>query len=309
MQLREDAVAPRPLGLRARDHRGRERRGRALRQRGGGLRAPRLRLHRARAARGPRRAEGGARGQAAGAGLARRHPRRPALPHHPLRRAQHARGDGARPAASAATPTWRSPTTPPATASATTSPPSGSGSGSTRSRDWNKGKRGFRLLAGSEVNIGLDGSLDYSDDVLAALDWVVASVHTSFAISEKEMTARVLAAIENPLRRLHRPPHRPPDRPPRALRHRRRGGGRGGGAHRHDDRDQRQPQPPRPLRAPRPRGRRAGVTIVLDSDAHGVDTLDNMRYAVATARRAWLTAAGRRQHDAVGASSRSCASA
>ena len=64
--------------------------------------------------------------------------------------------------------------------------------------DWNKGKRGFRLLAGSEVNIGLDGSLDYSEDVLAALDWVVASVHTSFAISEKEMTARVLAAIENP---------------------------------------------------------------------------------------------------------------
>ena len=65
-------------------------------------------------------------------------------------------------------------------------------------RAWNKGKRGFRLLAGSEVNIGLDGALDYPDDLVAALDWVVASVHTSFAISEKEMTARVLAAIENP---------------------------------------------------------------------------------------------------------------
>ena len=35
----------------------------------------------------------------------------------------------------------------------------------------------------------------------------------------------------------------------------------------------------------------AGVTIVLNTDAHGVDTLDNMAYAVATARRAWLTAA------------------
>ena len=34
----------------------------------------------------------------------------------------------------------------------------------------------------------------------------------------------------------------------------------------------------------------AGVTIVLNTDAHGVDTLDNMAYAVATARRAWLTA-------------------
>ena len=34
----------------------------------------------------------------------------------------------------------------------------------------------------------------------------------------------------------------------------------------------------------------AGVKIVLNTDAHGVDTLDNMAYAVATARRAWLTA-------------------
>ena len=58
--------------------------------------------------------------------------------------------------------------------------------------------RGFRLLAGSEVNIGLDGSLDYPDELLAELDWVVASVHTSFSISEKAMTERVLAAIENP---------------------------------------------------------------------------------------------------------------
>src|SRR6185436_20433720 len=63
---------------------------------------------------------------------------------------------------------------------------------------WNDGKRGFRLLAGSEVNIGLDGELDYPEDLLEALDWVVASVHTSFAISEKAMTERVLAAIENP---------------------------------------------------------------------------------------------------------------
>ena len=40
----------------------------------------------------------------------------------------------------------------------------------------------------------------------------------------------------------------------------------------------------------------AGVTIVLNTDAHGVETLDNMAYAVATARRAWLTAADSRQH-------------
>ena len=40
----------------------------------------------------------------------------------------------------------------------------------------------------------------------------------------------------------------------------------------------------------------AGATIVLNTDAHGVDTLDNIAYAVATARRAWLTAEGHRQH-------------
>jgi DNA polymerase (family 10) len=67
-------------------------------------------------------------------------------------------------------------------------------------REWNRGKRGFRLLAGSEINIGLDGSLDYPDDLVAALDWVVASVHTSFSISEEAMTERVIAAIEKELR-------------------------------------------------------------------------------------------------------------
>ncbi len=123
-------------------------------------------------------------------------------------------------------------------------------------KEWNEGKRDFHLLAGSEINIGLDGGLDYPDDLVEALDWVVASVHTSFSISPKEMTARVLEAIENPQVELHRPSHRTPDRPPRALRHRRRGGGRGRRPHRHDDRDQRQPQPPRPLRPPRPPRRR-----------------------------------------------------
>ncbi|MDX6590592.1 MAG: polymerase, partial [Solirubrobacterales bacterium] len=65
-------------------------------------------------------------------------------------------------------------------------------------REWNRGVRGFHLLAGSEVNIGLDGSLDYPENVVEALDWVVASVHTSFSIDERSMTERVVAAIENP---------------------------------------------------------------------------------------------------------------
>ncbi len=56
----------------------------------------------------------------------------------------------------------------------------------------------FRLFAGSEVDILKDGSLDYADDLLAELDYVVASVHNAFSLSEKEMTKRILRAVENP---------------------------------------------------------------------------------------------------------------
>ena len=58
---------------------------------------------------------------------------------------------------------------------------------------------GIELLAGSEVNILPDGSLDYEDELLAQLDWVIASVHTSFAMGEQAMTERMIAAIEHPL--------------------------------------------------------------------------------------------------------------
>ena len=54
------------------------------------------------------------------------------------------------------------------------------------------------MLAGSEVNIQLDGSLDYDDELLAELDWVIASVHTSFRMGEKRMTERMTAAMEHP---------------------------------------------------------------------------------------------------------------
>src|SRR3954467_5308566 len=57
---------------------------------------------------------------------------------------------------------------------------------------------GFEVLAGSEVNILPDGTLDYDDELLAKLDWVIASVHTSFSMSEKEMTDRMIRAIDHP---------------------------------------------------------------------------------------------------------------
>lgn len=54
------------------------------------------------------------------------------------------------------------------------------------------------LYAGNEVDILRDGSLDFDNSILAELDYVVASVHASFNLSEKEMTARLIKAMENP---------------------------------------------------------------------------------------------------------------
>ncbi|HMI81750.1 MAG TPA: DNA polymerase/3'-5' exonuclease PolX [Solirubrobacterales bacterium] len=158
-------------------------------------------------------------------------------------------------------------------------------------RAWNKGKRGFRLLAGSEINIGLDGSLDYPDDLVAALDWVVASVHTSFSVSKQQMTERVLTAIENPDvdcighltgRLIGRREPYAIDVEAIAEAAARTGTmiEINGNPNRRDLSD---------LHARL--AVEAGVKIVLNTDAHGVDTLDNMAYAVATARRAWLTPA------------------
>ena len=58
--------------------------------------------------------------------------------------------------------------------------------------------RGFTLLAGAEVNINRDGSLDIADEVLAELDVVGIAVHSHFNLSREEMTRRILRAMENP---------------------------------------------------------------------------------------------------------------
>jgi DNA polymerase (family 10) len=57
---------------------------------------------------------------------------------------------------------------------------------------------GFHVFAGSEVDILRDGRLDFDDDLLDELDYVVASVHNAFQLPEAEMTARIMQAIENP---------------------------------------------------------------------------------------------------------------
>jgi DNA polymerase (family 10) len=158
---------------------------------------------------------------------------------------------------------------------------------------WNEenATRSFRLLVGSEINIGLDGTLDYPDDLVAALDWAVASVHTSFNVSEKEMTERLLGAIGHPSvdcighltgRLIGR--REPYGIDVEAVAE---AAARSGTMIEINGNPNRRDLSDRHARL----AADAGVTIVLNTDAHGVDTLDNMRYAVATARRAWLTKA------------------
>jgi DNA polymerase (family 10) len=65
-------------------------------------------------------------------------------------------------------------------------------------RELNRGFTGFRLFAGSEVDILKDGSLDFDDGILARLDYCVASVHNQFHLPDAEMTRRICRAMENP---------------------------------------------------------------------------------------------------------------
>jgi DNA polymerase (family 10) len=64
-------------------------------------------------------------------------------------------------------------------------------------RELNKKFNGFRLFAGVECDILRDGSLDFPDEVLSQLDYVVVSVHSVFNLSEADMTRRVIRAMEN----------------------------------------------------------------------------------------------------------------
>jgi len=158
-------------------------------------------------------------------------------------------------------------------------------------REANARIEGLRLLAGSEVNVLPDGSLDYEDELLGELDWVIASVHTAFGMTERAMTERMIAAIEHPLvdaighptgRLIER---RAPyaidleavfDAAARARTMLE--------INANPDRRDLADTNARAAVA-------AGVRIVIDSDAHRVRTLQNMRWGVATARRAWLTRA------------------
>jgi DNA polymerase (family X) len=150
---------------------------------------------------------------------------------------------------------------------------------------------GIELLAGSEVNILPDGSLDYDDELLGRLDWVIASAHTSFGMDERAMTERLIAAIEHPLVDAigHPTGRKIEQRAPYALDLEAvfAAAARTGTFLEINANPDRRDLSDLNARA----AARAGVMLLIDSDAHRTRTLANMRWGIGTARRAWLTAA------------------
>jgi DNA polymerase (family 10) len=147
----------------------------------------------------------------------------------------------------------------------------------------------FRILHGTEMEIRADATLDYPDELLAGFDLVVASVHTARGQSTDQLTRRTLAAIENPhVDVIAHPTGRIVNRRdpialdwPRVFKAAARTGTalEMNGSPRLDLDDA----------LARAAGQ-AGVRLTLASDAHRTEELDQLRYAVSMARRAWLTA-------------------
>jgi DNA polymerase (family 10) len=152
----------------------------------------------------------------------------------------------------------------------------------------NRKLRGFRVLAGCEVDILGDGRLDFPDEILRRLDIVLVSVHSRFKMSRDEMTARIVRAVSHPLVHILAHPT-----------------GRLIGERAAYEVDMeavlaaaRQAGTAVEINASPSRldlndhhARRAkdlGIPVVINTDAHRIGQLDYMRFGVSVARRAWL---------------------
>lgn len=146
----------------------------------------------------------------------------------------------------------------------------------------------FWLMAGVEVDIMKDGSLDIDEDVLAELDWVTASIHYNFNLSEQEMTERLLAAVHSGV--VHAIGH------PFARQF-----GRRDPMQFNVDKVfeacaeknvcleiNSQPERLDLLDVYCRKARDTGIKIVIDTDAHNTDDLDFIEFGIGIARRGWL---------------------
>ncbi len=153
----------------------------------------------------------------------------------------------------------------------------------------NSSQDGIRVLFGYEVNILVDGKLSLTDDVLEKLDYVVASVHTAFEQSRDVATQRLLCAIRNPLVTVigHPSGRLLNERQPLDLDWDR----VFDACVEHQKILEINSQPNR-LDLPDDlvyTAQKKGISFLISSDAHSVDSLDYMKYGINTARRGWLT--------------------
>jgi DNA polymerase (family 10) len=146
----------------------------------------------------------------------------------------------------------------------------------------------IRVLAGAEVDIRQDGTLDYSDDLLSQLDFVVASLHSGFRQNRAELTSRVIRAMQNPhVRVIGHPTGRLlTDRDPYEL---------------DFDMVMREAARTRTCLEVNSnfhrldlsdvlcrKARDMNVRLIISTDSHSYDDLLNLPYGVATAQRGWI---------------------
>jgi DNA polymerase (family 10) len=147
----------------------------------------------------------------------------------------------------------------------------------------------IRVLPGIEVDILADGAIDLEDSTLAQMDVVVASVHSHFAQPLEEMTARVLRALENPHVQIlgHPTGRKVLSREAYAIDIDRilRRAAELGVAVEHNASPARSDLNDLNLRL----AKEHGCKIVVDTDAHATEELDQMRYGITQLRRAWLS--------------------
>lgn len=156
-------------------------------------------------------------------------------------------------------------------------------------READKKVDGIRIYAGAEVEIGTDGSLEFDEEKLEQLDYVLATIHFSFKMSEEEMTKRIVKAIQHPLTKILAHPTG------RILNE------RPGYTYQYESvfAEAQKRRVALEINADPSRldlsdtlahmAKDIGCTLSINTDAHSKHSLPNMRYGINVARRAWLT--------------------
>jgi DNA polymerase (family X) len=159
---------------------------------------------------------------------------------------------------------------------------------------WNQRSKTLRILKGAEVDILPDGALDYSDQILARLDFAIASIHSHLTMDEERMTQRVIRALQNPFVCIMAHPTG------RVLFQREgyrirleevyRAAAASGVVLELNAHANRLDLDWRELRA----AKEHGIKFAINPDAHHVEDYGYLRYGVGAARKGWLT-----KHDVV----------